>query len=42
MERTGCDRIVFTSTSTVYRDVDVIPTPEDAKLDPISAYGIVN
>ena len=39
MERTGCDRIVFTSTSTVYGDADVIPTPEDAKLDPISAYG---
>ena len=39
MQRTGCDRIVFTSTSTVYGDADVIPTPEDANLAPISAYG---
>ncbi len=38
MKRTGCNRIVFTSTSTVYGDAK-IPTPEDAKLKPISAYG---
>jgi UDP-glucose 4-epimerase len=38
MKRTGCSRIVFTSTSTVYGDAK-IPTPEEAKLKPISAYG---
>ena len=39
MERTGCSRIVFTSTSTVYGDAKKIPTPEDSELKPISAYG---
>ena len=39
MERTGCSRIVFTSTSTVYGDAKKIPTPEDAELKTISAYG---
>ena len=38
MKRTGCSRIVFTSTSTVYGDAK-IPTPEEADLTPISAYG---
>jgi len=39
MERTGCSRIVFTSTSTVYGDAKKIPTPENSDLKPISAYG---
>lgn len=39
MERTGCSRIVFTSTSTVYGDAKKIPTPESSDLKPISAYG---
>ena len=39
MKNTGCDRIVFTSTSTVYGDAKKIPTPETAELKPISAYG---
>ena len=39
MKNVGCDRIVFTSTSTVYGDAKKIPTPENAKLNPISAYG---
>ncbi|MEC7687397.1 MAG: NAD-dependent epimerase/dehydratase family protein, partial [Candidatus Thermoplasmatota archaeon] len=39
MKNVGCDRIVFTSTSTVYGDAKKIPTPETAELKPISAYG---
>ena len=39
MKNVGCDRIVFTSTSTVYGDAKKIPTPETASLKPISAYG---
>jgi len=39
MKIAGCDNIVFTSTSTVYGDAEKIPTPEDAELNPISAYG---
>ena len=39
MKLTGCENIVFTSTSTVYGDAEKIPTPETAELNPISAYG---
>ena len=39
MNNVGCNRIVFTSTSTVYGDAKKIPTPESASLKPISAYG---
>jgi UDP-glucose 4-epimerase len=36
----NCKRIVFASTSTVYGEAEVIPTPEDyGPLQPISLYG---
>lgn len=40
MRRHDVPEIVFTSTSTVYGEAEVIPTPEDyAPLEPISVYG---
>ncbi len=40
MRRTGVRRIAFTSTSTVYGEATVMPTPEDyGPLVPISLYG---
>ena len=33
-------RVVFSSSSSVYGDTDVYPTPEDAPLRPVSPYGI--
>jgi UDP-glucose 4-epimerase len=40
MRVTGPSRLIFTSTSTVYGEADVVPTPEDyAPLAPISLYG---
>ena len=40
MRVSGVKRIAFTSTSTVYGEASVIPTPEDyAPLAPISLYG---
>ncbi len=40
MRDCGVDEIVFTSTSTVYGETEVIPTPEDhGPLEPISLYG---
>lgn len=40
MREAGTTEIVFTSTSTVYGEADVIPTPEEyPKMEPISIYG---
>ena len=39
LRRSTAQTIVFTSTSTVYGDVDLIPTPEDYPTRPISIYG---
>jgi len=39
MRKTGVRRIIFTSTSTVYGEAKVIPTPEDYPTIPISVYG---
>ena len=39
MRRNGVKRLIFTSTSTVYGEAKVIPTPEDYPTIPISIYG---
>lgn len=39
MRKTKVSRIIFTSTSTVYGEAKVIPTPEDYPTHPISIYG---
>jgi len=39
MRKANVSRIVFTSTSTVYGEAKVIPTPEDYPTIPISIYG---
>ncbi|MDM7912815.1 MAG: NAD-dependent epimerase/dehydratase family protein [Methanotrichaceae archaeon] len=40
MRKAGVRQIAFTSTSTVYGEADVVPTPEDyGPLKPISLYG---
>lgn len=40
MREAGVQKVLFTSTSTVYGEASVIPTPEDyGPLEPISLYG---
>ncbi len=39
MRRVSVSRIIFTSTSTVYGEAKLIPTPEDYPTHPISIYG---
>jgi len=39
MRKHGVKRLIFTSTSTVYGEAKVIPTPEDYPTIPISIYG---
>ena len=39
VRRENVERIIFTSTSTVYGEAEVIPTPEDYPTMPISVYG---
>jgi len=35
----GVERFVFSSTAAVYGNPDLVPTPEDAPLAPVSTYG---
>lgn len=39
MKATGCKRIVFSSSATVYGDPDVVPIEENAPMRPASPYG---
>ena len=39
MQATGCTRLVFSSSATVYGEPDIVPTPEDHILRPANPYG---
>lgn len=39
MRKNGVRKLIFTSTSTVYGEAKLIPTPEDYPTHPISVYG---
>jgi UDP-glucose 4-epimerase len=39
MTECGVENIVFSSTAAVYGQTDIVPTPEDAPLNPNSPYG---
>lgn len=39
MESIGCNRLVFSSSATVYGDPDQVPIPEDHPLRPTNPYG---
>ena len=39
MEEISCNRVVFSSSATVYGDPDVVPIPESHKLAPTNPYG---
>lgn len=37
--KNGVKKFIFASSSTVYGETDVMPTPEESRLEPISLYG---
>jgi len=39
MEATGCNRLVFSSSATVYGEPEQVPIPEDHPLRPVNSYG---
>lgn len=39
MQRHGVQRMVFSSSATVYGDPDTVPTPESAPTNPLNPYG---
>ncbi|BCU68107.1 NAD-dependent dehydratase [Sulfolobales archaeon HS-7] len=38
--KSDCEEVIFTSSSTVYGETRVIPTPEESSTSPISYYGV--
>jgi UDP-glucose 4-epimerase len=36
----GVERVIFSSSSSVYGNSEIIPTPEDSSLDPMSPYAL--
>jgi UDP-glucose 4-epimerase len=39
MAKNGCNRLVFSSSATVYGDPEIVPIPEDHPLRPTNPYG---